>query len=708
MMTLAYASPEQIRGQNITTASDVYSIGMLLYYLLSGRLPYSINNQDLLETAIQINDLNPSLASQNIKTNAPINTAQAGLKNKLKGELDAILAKTINKEPERRYVSAQQLADDLRRYLNNEPVLAKPDSVLYRMRKFVQRHTIGVMTTVAVMMSLLVLAVQLFNRSQELQNALQATQEEQRRVSQVTEYLIDVFKLSDPLQNQSEIVDVKSLLDHSSQQLENQFNQEPATKAKLYQTLAAVYLNMSDIQAAEKLLQQAKQIEIEGSVIDQITAALIEAELLQKKGQPNEALMLLNGFGQKYSTIEFPVILALKKSLAQGQLMYELGELDAAVETLQLANQMLHAQESTKDHDKGEQIQADIYQLLGNVYWKKGDLEQVEINYQKSFNSNFSRSGIEHHTTLKSLSALGVLAYSQGRFELAKTRFEQVLASRIKQLGNMHYLTADAHNRLGATEYELGHLSAAESHYQQAIQALDASGLRASIKFTRVLNNLGLIKRQQTQYSEAEGLFLQVLDIQTEMLGDDHPDLTAMLNNLGLTAYDQSNFAAALDWFKRAYQVQFDANGLNNANIAFAMTNMGRMYLQLNQLSEAKVWIEQALQLRAEQLDSEHLLYAATLMADAELSLAVKNLENARKSAEQALNIRYKQLEVGDWRLADSRHLWASLNSLSEASKQQMCEDAEIIKQRFGPNHPRTQAALQRMNAQSISCAEFN
>ncbi len=706
MMTLAYASPEQIRGLNITTASDVYSLGMLLYYLLTGRLPYAVEGHDLVEISQQIADKVPPLASQNIKASAPVNSFQAALPKKLKGELDAILAKAISKSPERRYVSAQQLADDLTRHLNHEPILAKPDTVIYRTKKFILRHAIGVVTTTVVMLSLMILSLMLFQRSQELQIALDATQEEKRRVSQVTEFLIDVFKLSDPLQNQSDIVNVKDLLDYSSQQLENQFNQEPATKATLFQTLGSVYLNMSDIESAERLLNQAKQIKLVLPPIEQLNGALIEAELLQKKGQLNQALGLISSFEERHPNTDIPVILGLKLSLNKGQLLYQLGELDQAADILMMASQRLLNGENSNNQSKAEQLQADVHQLLGNVFWKKGDLAQVEFHYQHSYDSNSSRLGLEHHATLKSLSALGVLAYSQGHYKQAKTRFEQVLASRVKQLGTNHFLTADAHNRLGATEYELGYLTAAESHYDQALVALAASGLRESIKFTRVLNNLGLIKRQQMQYSAAEKLFQQALEIQTQMLGKGHPDLAAMLNNLGLTAYDQGKFEPALQWFEQAYQVQFNANGLSNANIAFAMTNIGRMYLYLEQLDESIDWINQALLLRAEHLGTDHLLYAATLMAEAEWAYAAKSHDKAVKSVENALKIREDQLDQTDWRLADSRHLWHSLTKHNAETRQQLCTNAEIIKQRFGPNHPRTQDVVERMERlSSLTCS---
>ncbi|VAW45172.1 hypothetical protein MNBD_GAMMA02-1641, partial [hydrothermal vent metagenome] len=603
--------------------------------------------------------------------------------------------------------SAQQLADDLRRYLKHEPVLAKPDTVMYRMQKFIHRHTFGVATTTFVILSLAILSVMLFNRSNELQNSLLATQQEKQRVTQVTNFLIDIFKLSDPLKSQSDIVNVKDLLDYSSTQLENQFDQQPSTKAKLYETLGTVYLNMSDISTAEHLLKQASAMNVEQSPLDQLQGLLVNAELNQKKGQLNEALMLLNEFDAKHPNIVLPVITRLKLALSKGQLLYQLGYLDKANQLLTAASDTLLDQEAENNQFKGEQLKADINQLLGNVLWKQGRLDQVGDYYQRSYQSNVLRLGQDHHLALKSLSALGVLAYSQGNYEVALSRFEQVVNSRSEKLGPAHFLTADAHNRLGATHYELGDLVAAESHYNQALSGFDISGLRASIKYTRVLNNLGLIKRQQKQYQSAQELFEQALQIQTELLGPQHPDLAAMLNNLGLAAYDQSKFLQAEEWFTQAYQVQFAANGLNNVKIAFSMTNIGRMQMHLNQPEKAIDWIERALKLRAQHLGTDDLLYAATLMAHAEWAFVTKSHEKGVKSAEYAVKIRESQLSANDWRMADSRHLWHILkNNYAIPSNQLWC-DAAIIEQRFGADHPRTKMTYQRMQGQlKMTCSK--
>ena len=709
LMTLAYASPEQIKGQPINTTSDVYSLGMLLHLLLTGQLPYRIKEQDLADASEKITQFNPPPASLNLAVDAVITQTHTQLKKRLQGELDAILAKAIDKDPERRYASAAQFAEDLHRYLNQHPIMAKKDTVFYRASKFVQRHTAGVLVTVAVMASLLVLSVLLFNRSQDLQQALVATQEEQQRVTQVTDFLIDIFKLSDPIKNQSDIVNVKDLLDYASLQLDQQFDQQPKTKAKLYETLGTVYLNMSDMEAAGTNLDKALKMQQHGLSEDRLSVLLTQAEWLQKKGQLGDALTLLAPFDDLRQEQSLPQMIGLRLALIKGQLLYQSNQLAAASELLTDASQTIRAQNNPAAELKSEQLLADINQLLGNVYWRKGQLDAVGRYYQQAYDSNLQRLGPAHHLTLKSQSALGVLDYSQGRFEAAQTQFKQVLQHRLEQLGPNHYLTGDAHNRLGATYYELGHLDQAEHHYQAALTAFETSDLTASIKFTRVLNNLGLIKRQQQQYQSAQNLFQQALAIQTELLGQQHPDLAALLNNLGLTAYDLGQFRTALGWFQQAYQIQLDAQGTDNVKIAFAMTNMGRMYLALGHPDQAIHWIDQALQLRAKHTGTDHLLYAASLMAKAEWGYDTKNHEAADKSAKDALKIREKHIPENDWRIADSRLLWHSVQTNKAPLAQQMTCDAALIERQFGPEHPRTQAAQLRLQGLSLpACQDGN
>jgi serine/threonine protein kinase/lipopolysaccharide biosynthesis regulator YciM len=708
MMTLAYASPEQVKGEPITTASDVYALGVVLYALLCGQLPHQINAHDLADAARQITEVEPPPASEHINRQAVINAIEGNLKGSLKGELDAILSKALQKDPARRYASAQQLADDLLRYLHQQPVLARPDSVWYRMKKFTQRHFIGVVSTSLFVFALVLLSVLLFNRSVELEQSLAATQEEKQRVRQVTDFLIDVFKTSDPLLSQTDVVDVKSLLDHASEELSRQFDDQPATKAKLYETLGSVYLNMSDVQQAEVLLAEAKKTGASRSPLDRLEALLIEARLLQNKGELQDALTLLQGFRSRHQELSLPPVLDMQLGLMLGQLLSQSGDAQGAIREISQAKTRLQQANPSSAEYKISQIEADMNHLLGSVYWKLGDWPQVKSHYQASYQSNLRRLGEAHHLTLKSLSALGVLDYARGRYAEALEQLNEVLIQRQTHLGDQHYLTAEAHNRVGAAHYELGHLEAAETHYQAAIDGLQLSGLDQSIKFTRVLNNLGLIKRQQKHYRQATRLFSQALSIQTDLLGESHPDLAAMLNNLGLSAYDQNHLAEALSWFQKSYDLQYQANGREHVNIAFPMTNIGRMYVLSGQPEQVGRWLDDALQLRADKLGTNNLLYAASLMAKAEWAWAVEDWVLSRELANQALSIRADQLAGDDWRVAVSRHL---LNSLAhrqgdESVNGQLACDLAVIEAQFGEAHPMAMLARQRIPAVTAAHCE--
>lgn len=707
MMTLAYASPEQIRGQAITTASDVYSLGMLLYYLLCGQLPYRIKNNDLAEASRQITEKVPPLASQNILPSAVVNQQHSQLRKQLSGELDAILTKAIHKDPERRYASAQQLADDLGRYLNHHPIKARPDHIGYRVKKFTQRHTVGVVASVLFLGCLLLLTGLLFKRSEELSTALEATLEEQQRVSAVTNFLVDVFKVSDPLLNQSDIVDVKDLLDYSTEQLHHQFNQEPATKARLYETLGLVYLNMSDVTQAESLLQQAAALSYDKQPHEELASAMVQAELQLRKGDLSAALAMIELYHQHHPSANIDATTTMKLGLLTGNIQYQLGHSEAAIATLTQAEQSLHQQASNSGLFTRQQLQADINHLLGNVYWSTGDFAQVAVHYQKAYNSNLARLGPDHHHTLKSLSALGVLDYSQGQYAAALEKLSQVVKSRQEHLGSDHFLTADAYNRLGATHYELGDLDAAVAHYDQALKGFEASGLKDSVRYTRVLNNLGLVKRQQDQPAAAAALFEEALRIQTQMLGEGHPELGAMMHNLGLTAYDQEQYELALDWFTQSYEVQHNAHQLSHVRIAYAITNMARMLVFLGRHDEAKNWLEKALKVRTDQLGADHLQTAVTWMVQAEWGLAAGQLTAATEAAQNALNIRTAQLPNSDQRVQYAQMFVDSLSATTPEQQQAAACQLLTFQAEMDADHPTFKALQARLPpVQADDCSE--
>jgi serine/threonine-protein kinase len=694
MMTVAYASPEQINGSTITTASDIYSLGVLLYYLLAGKLPYTVSANDMLATIRTINDDIPLLASKNIQLDSTINREQSKLEKQLSGDLEQIIAKALAKEPERRYLSALQFSEDIQNYLENRPIRAKKDTVLYRMGKFVRRHVIGVSLSSFAVIALIVLSTVLYKQSNNLQQSLKNVQQEQKKVTQVTDFLKGMFKVSDPLVTDAKIIKVKDLLDYSTEQLDGQFPNEPITKATLYETLGNVYLNLSLLTKAESLYKKATKLYVEYNKDEGIIRMyLARVRLLQQQGKLTLAQAEMDKLLSVYAFHSLKTPTQAEIETYKGINHYQLGHFKQAKQALELA-----LKKRISLFGKDSQLVNDIYPLLGNVYWRLGDFDRVSYYYHKAYQVNKRILGETHHKTIKSRSSLGVLAYSQGDYEAALQHFNFVASVRMKRLGDNHILTASAYNRLGATYYEVGRYELAEKALSTAIRLFTHLNMDKSMKYARTLNNLGLIQRQKQYYEKALKTFLKVKKIETELLGENHTDVAGINNNLGMVVADLGNFTQALSLFQQAYDVQFKVNGEKNANIAFSMTNIGRMYMQLDQLESAEEWIKRAFELRLDKLGKDSLYTLESQLALIELKIKDGSYHDLNKDLQNIVTVRERELPKDDWRIAEIKNIYASINYQQDKGKfgQSYICSLKAIQNKLGNHHYRTKEAQLR------------
>src|SRR6202167_3218177 len=246
VMTPDHASPEQVRGQAITTSSDVYVLGVLLYKLLSGTSPFVIPSARLtdIERAICERDpLPPSLAVKHAEPAAALAIAEARgttvnrLSRTLSADLDNIVSMAMRKEPERRYGSSQHMAGDIQRYLDGLPVIARRDTLRYRSAKFVRRHWLPVAAGVSVFMLVVAFATTTYIQSVRIgaerdRAAEQRERAEQERIraGEISGFLVDLFKLSDPEENRGNQVTARELLDSSARRLQAGLQDQPATR----------------------------------------------------------------------------------------------------------------------------------------------------------------------------------------------------------------------------------------------------------------------------------------------------------------------------------------------------------------------------------------------------------------------------------------------------------------------------------------------
>ncbi|NNE10119.1 MAG: serine/threonine protein kinase, partial [Gemmatimonadetes bacterium] len=255
MMTPRYASPEQVTGQAITTATDVYSLGVVLYELLTGTRPYDLATGSAAEIERVIRDqepVRPSAALERRLRDAKDPSASRRAR-RLAGDLDNILLKAMSKEPRARYGSAEQFADDLGRYLDRLPVSARPHTLGYRTAKFLRRNR-ALAATGAIVFALLVgattVTTTLYLRSER---ALTEAESQRRKASRVSEFLQERMSAVDPVETQSgDDVTVRELLREASDRIEQDLGEDPDVAAALHRTIGNTYKNLGEYEKAEE------------------------------------------------------------------------------------------------------------------------------------------------------------------------------------------------------------------------------------------------------------------------------------------------------------------------------------------------------------------------------------------------------------------------------------------------------------------------
>ena len=277
VLTPRYASPEQIQGEAITVASDVYSLGVLLYELLTGRLPFHGTTAAALEAAVLEGE--PPLASGRAQDKA---TARA-----LRGELDAILGKALKRVPALRYPSVDALVQDIERHLKGERVLAQPDSAWYRIRKAAMRHRVGFAAATAV------LATMLLGSGAALVQARRADEAaEHARV--VKDFVVDVFKVNardNPANNELRQLPAQMLLERGAHLIESKFAGQPRLQAELYGVVGGIFADMSSPKLAEEYAtkQLAALASLDAGEDDRARALILLARALEQQGKLADA-----------------------------------------------------------------------------------------------------------------------------------------------------------------------------------------------------------------------------------------------------------------------------------------------------------------------------------------------------------------------------------------------------------------------------------
>ena len=582
LMTPEFASPEQARGEPITTASDVYSLGVLLYELLTGHGPYRLENRQLDEITRAICEeepMRPSAAIDRIEevpgpdgtlrrlTPEDVSRTREGtrdkLRRRLRGDLDNIVLTAMRKEPQRRYASVEQLSEDVARYLEGRPVLAQKGSWSYKSSKFVRRNRVGVAVAAAAVISLVAVSVITTRERNRAERALARAQKQEAKATAVSKFLKEMLAAPDPFEGTKRDVTVLELVDSARPKIQEAFRNEPETRAEMAHTLGATYFNLGLFEQARPLLEESV------TILEQ-TLGSKSAELAPK--------------------------LATLGNVCRAQNDRELAEelLKRALDICQASFGEEHPDTAQAFHD------------LGSLYWDMSRFAEAEKLYTRALAVREKVLGPDHADLGIVLNDLAVLHKQQGELEKAEPLYRRALAIEEKALGASHPEVATTLHNLGSLHISQGKLEEAESLFTRSL-AIKTEALGPDHPFiSDTLSALASVSSRKGEYARAEAYLRRALAIREKVYGRDHPQFGALLNNMGVVYVRQKKYAEAEPFFRRALNIREKGLPAEHPHIAESLHALARVYREQQKNRESAVYFERALGIYEKAMGPEH------------------------------------------------------------------------------------------------------
>ncbi len=579
-LTPEYASPEQIRGEAITTATDVYQLGVLLYELLTGRRPYRLTERlkyEIERVILEEEPTRPSMVvgqTQEVRQGKDItqitpemvskarSTTAEGLQRRLSGDLDNIVLKALKKDLGERYGTVEQFAEDLKRHLVGLPVSARRETLAYRTRKFVQRNKAGVAAAVAIAVLLVSVAglAMVFAMTTARQN--QQITQERDKARQVTALLADLFKMSDPRQAQGETVTAREMLDAGAERVEEELSDQPDVQAEMMGVMSQVYRSLGLFDPAEDLAREALRLR-------------------------------QDFFGQQH----LDVALSMNDL---GLVLRDKGNY-AAAESLH--QQALATQRSLLGNEHPEIARS--LSNLGAVLGMRGKPREAELFFREALAMQRKLLGNNHEDVPKSLTNLATALRNQANYEAAELLYREALEIRRKLLSAKHPDVAWTLTNLASLLTQQGKYDDAEPLFREALaiqrEVLDEENL--TVAWT--LYNLALMLSRKGDYHEAEALHREALTMRRNLLGPEHPDVGRSLNGLAWVLSRKGDYDEAEALYREALTMRRNLHGPEHPDVARCLNNLASVLSRKGDYDEAEPLFLEALALYREKVSEE-------------------------------------------------------------------------------------------------------
>ena len=584
LLTPAYAAPEQLGGSRVGTYTDVYALGVILYELITGRLPHAPDgtSEGFVARRGEREPDRPSIVARTTKV-LPHSEIPGSVPSKAEwADLDVLCLTAMHQDPQRRYATVDALIRDIDHYLEGEPLEARPDSARYRIGKFVRRNREAVVTTgiaAAIVVALIAFYTARITRART--DALS----EAARVERIQQFTLALFQGEDKDAGPADTIRVVALVDRGVENARS-LDGEPAVQADLYLTLGGIYQKLGRLDRADSLMQLglAQRRRLFGPVHRDVADALVSLGLLRvDQARFDDAERLIRqGLGMARQTLPPGDAGVIKATAALGRVLQERG---AYAQAIPLLEEVVRTNETARSPatDVGASLSAlaDAHYYAGHYPASDSLNTRVLAIYRQAY-------GDRHPLVAHILMNLGASNFDRGNYVQAEQLERQALAINMAFYGPNHFQTAQNLTMLGRALVFENRFDEATGLLNQALAIRERVYGPINPNVASTLNELGNIAYQRDHYDEAERYFLRMLDIYRAIYGEKHYLIGVATSNLASTYLGRKDYPRAEQAFRDAVRVLSETQGPEHLNTAIARIKLGRTLLRERKFAAAR------------------------------------------------------------------------------------------------------------------------
>jgi eukaryotic-like serine/threonine-protein kinase len=559
-LTPEYASPEQIRGDVLGTSSDVYQLGLILYELLTGRRAYHFDSSapdHVAHVIAEVEAVRPSAtADQAVPARdggerldpqcvaSARSTTLVRLRKQLSGDLDTIALHAIAKDPGDRYASVEQLAEDLRRHVLGEPLIARPLSAPARLIRFMRRHAGATLAITTVSLSLLIGLGSALVQAGRATRQARIAERERDHAAQLASVLTDMFRAPDPDEAKGRTVTAREVLDRGAERVERDFEGEPATRAALLAEIAQVYQNLGESQRAAELFRRA--IGIQSRLGAEAAASLASS---------------IDGLGWAAAT---------------------LGQLDSAAAHITQAIEIL---------DDGESAHSPVLAAglfhLGTVLSSQGHPDEARAPLERALDIWRSQPDGSAATPPEAILALANVNHGLGDFDRASQLFDEAASLYAERGDSTSPALADAIYNFGMINQFRGRYAVAEPYIRRALDMRMALYQPDHPAVLQSMTSLATLLNELRRPFESEALFREIAVRTAATMGEQHPNAVIAWQGVAAALAQMEESDSALAIYDRVIASNRRLLGPDHPLVAYALIQSGEPALALRHFRDA-------------------------------------------------------------------------------------------------------------------------